>query len=107
MKWEYRRLVVPLHIHVKEEEEEKKTWLTALQMDTVTEMVIHPIEDPETDEAWRQANRLGEDGWELLQVVPMIAGHEMMLTEYQSAGGSGTSFLAGYTLIFKRMRDSR
>jgi hypothetical protein len=50
-KLRYRRLVVPLDINVKEEEAEKKSWLAALQVDSVTEMVIHPIENPETDEA--------------------------------------------------------
>ncbi len=59
-----------------------------------------PESTTETDTAWQKAKDLATEGWELIAVVPRVAGHEWWSTTVGT--GAGSSYTCGYDLFFRR-----
>ena len=52
----------------------------------------------ESQKRWDEATELAADGWDLVGVLPSIAGHGRKIGQ----AGVGFSYTCGYFLIFKR-----
>ena len=97
MRWEYRRVNVPLDVKV---ETGKRPELKKFMGGAPKEIFLFPEEGNMTRSAWSQAEELGRQGWELFKALPMLGGHEVNIG--QATGMVGTTYTQGYILIFRR-----
>ena len=91
-RWELKRLWVPLKIKADVAETSRTTSRT----------MVWSVSDESTEKAQEEAAQLAAEGWELVSVVPKIAGRVYSISgrnEYSSAGCDVTS---GYYMFFKR-----
>src|SRR5687768_5220572 len=97
MQWEICKVYVGLDSRITREE-----FMIGMRHNIGHSLWYKPMTRPEEEDAqgWARAERLAAEGWELVNVMPLVGGHE----GYAEEESAGCSFQSGYMMFFKRLK---
>lgn len=72
----------------------------SIQSQSLTTIV--PVDGASFERAWQEAELLAEDGWELVEAVPITAGAFATGSPTHSVRDIGFSFTCAFILLFRR-----
>jgi len=94
--WEIERIYIPL-----ENDLEGRRGLEQANI----EFSYYPDPENSSEFKWNTAKALAHEGWELVSAIPIVGGHGISVRQDVHGtylGPAGTSFTAGFLLLFKR-----
>lgn len=94
MKWEIKRHYIPTGLNIRGYKEDNATYGRTFE----------PTWGDDFKNAWSEAEKLADEGWELVGISQEIQGNQewWVPVPANKCYGVGCSWTGGYILVFKR-----